>query len=350
MVTKPNRAPAKAERLKIKPQRGRMPVLQILPPDELEIDETYQRSIEAADSQGLIKRIAQQWNWDLCQPLVVSRRRGDAGERERFFVIDGQHRLAAARLRGDIWQLPCVVLEFTSAADEAASFVHLNQLRRPLSKLQLFKAAVASGDKRACAIVEALRDVGLQVATQTNTHYWRAGMVSNVAGIEKAWDKYGEIVTRCALRALSDAFRGQILQYAGTIFPGIVAICADEFDRASRFEEGRFEKFLTMLGKRTQVQWRGEISLVKGEQPDMGFGAAAAFALRKRWSMAAPVLIEPAPVPRAIAKSAGTKACANAEGLEPYSGTRWCEQCDMKISFAELSSCKSRWCSLRKMG
>ena len=52
---------------------------------------------------------------------------------------------AAARLRGDIPQLPAVVVQYASAADEAASFVHLNQQRRPLTRLDLFKAARVIG-------------------------------------------------------------------------------------------------------------------------------------------------------------------------------------------------------------
>ena len=46
-------------------------------------------------------------------------------------------------MRRDIAQLPCVVGNYTSTADEAASFVHLNQKRKPLGKLDVFKAAVA---------------------------------------------------------------------------------------------------------------------------------------------------------------------------------------------------------------
>jgi hypothetical protein len=79
-------------------------------------------------------------------------------------VIDGQHRLAAARIRGDIDHLPAVVGSYASTADEAASFVHLNQQRRPLGKLDLFKAAVASGDTEATEIVAALDAAGLSVA------------------------------------------------------------------------------------------------------------------------------------------------------------------------------------------
>lgn len=356
-------AKQKVDRVKFNPPLGRMPVLQVLPPGELEIDGSYQRSIEATDSQALIKRIAQHWNWDLCQPLVVSRRRGEVGEPDRFFVIDGQHRLAGARMRGDIGQLPCVVLEFAKSADEAASFVHLNQARRPLNKLQLFKAAVASGDAQAVAIVEAMTDAGLTVAAQTNINFWKPGMVSNVGGIERAWERQGEKVTRYALRALAEAFSGQILQYAGTIFPGIVAVCSDETLRCKVgpgkfiFEEDRFERFVTMLTLRSQADWRGDIMRLNADQPDQRVLDAASAVLRERWSMSMPGAASPAaPVARVATPSikpvsAPTPKITVAQDPNaPFVGVKWCDQCDMNITHAQLKTCKSRWCSLRKLG
>lgn len=151
------------DRLKLNPPLGMLPALQYLLPAQLKIDASYQRSLDTDAGKALVRRIAQHWNWDLCQPLVVSRRADGA-----LYVIDGQHRLAAARLRGDIAQLPAVVVQYASAADEAASFVHLNQERTPLTRLDLFKAALASGDSEALAIVEALDAAGLMVAPHNN--------------------------------------------------------------------------------------------------------------------------------------------------------------------------------------
>ena len=56
--------------------KGRRPVLQNCSFAELEIDPEYQRSIDTSRSQRLIRSIARDWDWRLCQPLVVARRRG----------------------------------------------------------------------------------------------------------------------------------------------------------------------------------------------------------------------------------------------------------------------------------
>ena len=63
-------ARAATSRLKVNPPLGRMPVLQFMAPGELRIDASYQRSIESGDSKTLIRKIAQHWNWDLCQPAT----------------------------------------------------------------------------------------------------------------------------------------------------------------------------------------------------------------------------------------------------------------------------------------
>ncbi|MBT0667000.1 ParB N-terminal domain-containing protein [Novosphingobium profundi] len=326
-------------RIKLNAPLGRMPVLQFIPPAELAVDRTYQRSIEASDSQTLIRQIAQHWNWDLCQPLVVARRETDQGE--RLFVIDGQHRLEAARLRGDIGQLPCVVVAYASAADEAASFVHLNQRRRPLKALDLFKAALASEDKEAVAIAEALRDNALTLAPHTNYANWEPGMVSNIGGIQVAWRKSGERASRYAMRAMAQAFQGQVLRYAGTIYPGIVAVCLRETKEADRFDERRLERFITMLALRSQEDWRKTIMLFHADAPG-GYADSAASALLLAWKDAAGT---PAPIgrPRPALTAPEPKL-----PLAPFPGRQWCDQCDRRVSFAEAGGCRDKRCSIRK--
>jgi hypothetical protein len=101
---------AATSRLKVNPQVGQRPTLEFRRLCDLKIDPSYQRSIEIGTSQTLIRRIAMFWDWSLCQPLAVARRADGA-----LMVVDGQHRLAAARLRGDIYDLPCVITAYESA-------------------------------------------------------------------------------------------------------------------------------------------------------------------------------------------------------------------------------------------
>jgi len=269
-------------RLKCNPPLGRMPTLQFCRPIELRIDPAYQRDISSGPSQALIRRIAQHWNWDLCQPLVVARRMDFM---ERLFVIDGQHRLEAARLRGDIEQLPCVIVKYDSAADEAASFVHLNQQRRPLSKIDLFKAAVASEDREASAILAAITAAGLSLAPHTNCVSWKPGMIANIGGIEASWRGHGPAATTKALEALAKAWPGEVLQYAGSLFPGIAGICSAEMTGLDGFAEypELWEMLIEMVGAVGQAEWRGEIMKRRAIEPNLKFARASELVFAEAW-------------------------------------------------------------------
>lgn len=338
------------DRLKLNPQLGRMPTLQFCRPAELHIDPAYQRDIDNGGSQALIRRIAQHWNWDLCQPLTVSRRVGEAlrqaqGERdsgERLFVIDGQHRLAAARLRGDIDQLPCVIVAYADAAEEAASFVHLNQSRKALNALDLFKAALASGDSETTAIVAAMHEAGLSVAPHGNFISWKPGMVANVHGIRAAWRNAGPGITAAAMGVMARAWGAEPLRYAGTVWPGIVAICEDLADER-RLTPDVLAEVQRLVGARSQQDWRDAVAAMRVEKPGLRFDAASAMAFRRAWRQSAGVpgvglgQARPEPVkvaPRDLAAVAAT-------------GSRWCEQCERRQFSRDVAACRSPFCKLR---
>lgn len=267
------------DRLKCNPALGTPPVLQFVTPAQLHIDPSYQRSLDTEASKALIRRIAQFWDWALCQPLNVARRADG-----KLYVIDGQHRLAAARLRRDIPHLPAVVLEYASIAYEAASFVHLNQQRRPLIKLDLFKAAVASGDSEATQIADAVREGGLTIAPHSNYTAWKPGYISHLGGIENAWRKHGPQITRLALRALAESYPGTVLRYAGTIWPGIVAVVAEEAAAFKPpFTPKSWAAFTHMIGSRPQEDWRAEILRARGDDPDLSWAEAAGKVFLDAW-------------------------------------------------------------------
>jgi len=301
-----------------------MPVLQFLRPEDLAIDPAYQRAIDTGPSQTLIRKIAQYWNWDLCQPLVVAVRPDGA-----LMVIDGQHRLEAARLRGDIAQLPCVVVHYATAADEAASFVHLNQQRRPLSKLDVFKAAVASGDPESIAIAAAVEASGLSIAPHTNCNHWKPGMVANIGSIEVAWRRHGATATSAAMRVLAMAYPAEVLRYAGTIFSGIVAVC--DAARETLDED----RLAALIGAKPQLHWRGAMMAARADDPLLRFGDASAKILLDAWRVATGV-----PDAEPIATIAKSKFA--------QSGNAWCDQCEMRVTVAQAERCRSRFCSFRR--
>lgn len=261
-------------RLKVNPPLGSLPVLQYCAPDQLRIDDAYQRSLETGPSQSLIRKIAMFWNWDLCQPLVVARRSDG-----QLYVVDGQHRLAAAHLRRDIGQLPCIISTYETAADEAASFVALNQLRRPLSAIDLFKAAVAAEDTEALLILDCLNGADLSIAPHSNYTTWKPGMVQNVGGLRECLRGKGERVLRDALKVLAGAYPEQVLRYAGTLFPGIAHIVANEHhgltpEEIKQTEDQFMPGMIDMVNAGSQEEWARDIMKLAPECSSGRRGAA----------------------------------------------------------------------------
>jgi hypothetical protein len=203
------------------PQRGSMPILQFCAPSQLQVDTSYQRTTDARESRALITRIAHEWDWRLYQPLIVARRADG-----NFYVVDGQHRLEAARTRGDIVQLPCVITSYDTAQDEATAFVAINQQRKPLTKMNLHKAAVAAGDTDAVAINSLIERAGLRLTGWADANAWKPGWINNISGIAKCHRQHGERVTRLALEALAQGFEGKILRNCGSLFTAIYPVIA----------------------------------------------------------------------------------------------------------------------------
>lgn len=182
----------------VDPPVGNPPTLEWISADRLAIDESYQRATDSKRSRRLIFNIAKRWNWNYCQPLVVSRR-----EDSSLYVIDGQHRLSAALQRGDIPHLPCVVLHGQEPGTEAAAFVALNTQRQKLSQADIFNALLAAGDEAAKLVADILHETGWRT---TRFQQPTVGTLCCAPMIVTALRLYGEPVIRNSLASLREAY------------------------------------------------------------------------------------------------------------------------------------------------
>ncbi|MFN4017634.1 MAG: ParB N-terminal domain-containing protein [Reyranella sp.] len=123
----------------------------------LTIDRTYQREISKMGAAH-VNRILLAFNWNHYQPIVVSER--DDGT---YAVIDGQHRLEAARKHPLIDSLPCYIIDAPDAAKQAAIFVAVNSRRIALTSLQQFHAAVAARQPEAMVAAGLCSDAGVTI-------------------------------------------------------------------------------------------------------------------------------------------------------------------------------------------
>lgn len=130
---------------------------------ELNIDHAYQRE---KVSLGKVQQIQSSWSWVGCGMILVALRKDGT-----YWVMDGQHRVLAARNRSDIDELPCLVFSVESKNDEAAGFLVANTQRKPVTAIAKYKAMVLTKDATAMAVDEVLDRLGIEVAeTAVNVH------------------------------------------------------------------------------------------------------------------------------------------------------------------------------------
>lgn len=129
-------------------------VLKYLHKDALQIHPAYQRDVILQK----VKEITAQWSWVGAGVIVVGERGGE------YWVIDGQHRVTAAKRRSDITLLPCVVFQTEDVKQEAIAFLDLNTGRKPVSSLGKFKAMIAAGDEAAITVNRVLEELGVTTA------------------------------------------------------------------------------------------------------------------------------------------------------------------------------------------
>ncbi|MDA8230368.1 MAG: ParB/RepB/Spo0J family partition protein [Magnetospirillum sp.] len=118
---------------------GQRPELGWLPVDLLSVDDRYQRKIDSRRSQVAIEQIVQHFKWSCFGTVLVTQ------QDEGWLIIDGQHRVEAARRLG-VKTVPCVVVHQASLAEQASMFVSTNQIRVQVNPYTLFHARMTAGE------------------------------------------------------------------------------------------------------------------------------------------------------------------------------------------------------------
>lgn len=128
--------------------------------NRLNIETEYQRQA----FQSKVYEFSNSWSWLACGVIVVGSRDGE------YWVIDGQHRVLAAKRRSDIISLPCIVFQTESVAQEAVGFLAANSRRKPVSALAKHKAMVVANDPIALHIESVVKKLGVVLTESGNMH------------------------------------------------------------------------------------------------------------------------------------------------------------------------------------
>jgi len=163
----------------------------------LYVDPAYQRSILDAGKAN-IRRMIEEFSWAKFGTLVVSRRGKD-----RYAIIDGQHRATAAFIRGDIDTVPCLIMTFDRAA-EARAFSVINHNITRIHPLQSFRAAVTGGDEEAVRLTKVCAGAAVTVAPYPKTDL-DPGETCALTALRTCLKRHGETVLTTALMILRAA-------------------------------------------------------------------------------------------------------------------------------------------------
>ena len=106
-----------------------------VPIELVELDKSYQREVDKTN----INHLFTDWDNNRCNFIIVSFRN------DKFYIIDGQHRYHAAKLKG-IKELPCIILTGLTRKEEARIFSRQNENVKKLTIYDVFKANIINGD------------------------------------------------------------------------------------------------------------------------------------------------------------------------------------------------------------
>ena len=222
---------------------------------DLVIDGDYQRTVLVKGARNIAK-IAREFEWVKFAPAIVARISG-----RRYAVVDGQHRIIAACLRG-IVKVPCLVIN-ASEQKQAEAFAAINANITEMSSLQLYAARLAAQDHRAIKLDRICRACGVNICRYVvGSDKMKVGDTLAASQLQKLLDRYGSEVFGHALVCITKTGDG----HPGLVRAQIVsALCMaisehptwrgqyllnsfGSFDLGEEFNKARVDRVATKVG------------------------------------------------------------------------------------------------------
>jgi hypothetical protein len=176
---------------------SKMGVLEVVNIDDLNVDHAYQRDLDA----GLVQRIAANWDIAAAGPIVVAKRADGS-----YWIVNGQHRAAAAKVAGETEVLAQVVDVSAMAPDMARVFEAELRLkgntRRTDKSQERFRAQVAAKHPDSLAIVE----IAGRFNTRINPWPDQKHGINSVSAVERIYRKNNGVLLTRVFEFIRDTF------------------------------------------------------------------------------------------------------------------------------------------------
>ncbi len=205
--------------------------------DQLAIDESYQREL----NKPHVKHLATNWKNNAEGVLEVAFRRG------MYYVVDGGHRLEAARQRGDVTELLCILRNSSSAKKEAELFREVNKIgRKNVEPTDDFKASVVAGDEVSRELKKLVHSNKIRIAKSTTGK----STFSAVAKLRKLFLENKDIATK-AFGLCCDIADGQ--HFTGMFLDGVFRLIENQLLIGVDITDPRYSEPLVRRGLATCV-------------------------------------------------------------------------------------------------
>lgn len=137
---------------------------------------------------------------------------------DKFWIIDGAHRIAAAReVLGSDQQVQSWVYRGLSEQQEAEAFLRLNDILT-VTTMDRYRIGIEAGRSDECDIDRIVRAAGLRVTRDRGE-----GTIQAVGTLRRVYNRNGASVLSRTIRIIRDAYGDS--GYAAVILDGIAHLC-----------------------------------------------------------------------------------------------------------------------------
>lgn len=215
---------------------GGKPTMAELPVDRLHVDGVYQRDTKSRRSRTMIKRIVENFSW--LKFGAVTAMQWD--EKDSWAILDGQHRVEAARDLG-IKTVPCLIHQELSPAEAAGIFVGVNCNRVTVHSMALHYARLAAQDPEAMEIDEICTRADVVICRYpVMVDRIKPGETMAIGSIRASLKNVGREPLQAALSAIARVFRDA----PGAVRSDIIKGAAAAFSDSSASQREAVEVFL----------------------------------------------------------------------------------------------------------
>ena len=158
------------------------------------------------------KKIAKDFDIKKAGVIIVSHRE------RKYFVVDGQHRTAAASI-ADVPRLMCQILHDLTYQEEAMLFAEQDENKRSVSAFDKFKARIEGEEPKALDIKNVANSLGIKINDHSRDNEIRA-----VGTLEKIYDKQGIAGLEKCLKLIQNTWSGENKSFSANILKGVAEL------------------------------------------------------------------------------------------------------------------------------